>query len=116
MRVVGFLLFLLLISCSKDTVKYNAKTYDWCNEIIVDFEQKNKSGLSAETYHWCTMLMSEAGKSITVKPLPSAPVTEMKVRINRVYNRNGRMIDYLFNQTHTVIKVTFNLNDLSAIH
>jgi len=79
MRVVGFLLFLLLISCSKDTVKYNAKTYDWCNEIIVDFEQKNKSGLSAETYHWCTMLMSEAGKSRTVKPLPSAPVTEMKV-------------------------------------
>ena len=79
MRIIGFLLMLFLISCSKDAVKYNAKTYDWCNDIIGDFEQNKKSGLSSETYHWCTMLMSEAGIPITVKPPPSAPVAEMSV-------------------------------------
>lgn len=79
MRALGFLFFLLLTSCSKDTIKYNAKTYDWCNDIIIDFEQQKKSGLSPETYHWCSALMSESGIPITAKLPPSAPVTKIKV-------------------------------------
>ncbi len=91
MRVLGFLFFLLLTSCSKDTIKYNAKTYDWCNDIIIDFEQQKKSGLSAETYHWCSALMSESGVPITAKLPPSEPVTKIKVE-NKIDLTNAKSI------------------------
>jgi len=91
MRVLGFLFFLLLTSCSKDTIKYNAKTYDWCNDIIIDFEQQKKSGLSTETYHWCSALMSESGVPITAKLPPSAPVTKIKVE-NKIDLTNAKSI------------------------